>query len=321
MSSFLLPSIIFLISLFVLIYSSNLFLNQTEKIGAALGIPSFLIGVLIVGVGTSLPELASALAAIMKDTTEIVVANAVGSNITNILFVMAIVAIIGKKLVIDKNLLDSELPFFITSTVLFVGVAFDGKINSLEGVMLFLMYAIYLIYLSTTNRDIDTMVIEKGKKIEKVKAKAKKIDRDLIIAFFAGLAGVLVGAHFLIQSTISIAEIAGVAPAIISLSAISFGTSLPELSISLNALKSGKTNIAIGSIFGSSALNILLAVGVPALITPLYVEPKTVSIAIPILAAATFIFFVIGMAKKMYRWEGLMFLVVYAFFIAKIFGL
>ncbi len=321
MSSFLLPSIIFLISLFILIYSSNLFLNRTEKIGAALGIPSFLIGVLIVGVGTSLPELASALAAIMKDTTEIVVANAIGSNITNILFVMAIVAIIGKKLVIDKNLLDSELPFFITSTVLFIGVAFDGKINSLEGVMLFLMYAIYLIYLSTTDRDIDTMVIEKGKKIEKVKAKAKKIDRDLIIAFFAGLVGVLVGAHFLIQSTISIAEIAGVAPAIISLSAISFGTSLPELSVSLNALKSGKTNIAIGSIFGSSALNILLAVGVPALITPLYVEPKTISIAIPILAAATFIFFVIGMAKKMYRWEGLMFLVVYAFFIAKIFGL
>lgn len=321
MTPFLWPGITFLISIFVLIYSSNLFLSKAEKVGAALGIPSFLIGVLVVGVGTSLPELVSALSAILKDTTEIVVANAAGSNITNILFVVGIVAIFGKKLVINKNLLDSELPFFITSTVLFIGVAFDGIVTVLEAGMLFSMYAIYLIYLSTTDRDADTMVIEKGKKIEIQKSKEPEINKEIIITLLVALGGVLFSAHFLIASTINIAEILGVTPAIISLSAIAFGTSLPELSVSLSALKAGKTEVAIGNIFGSSALNILLAVGLPALITPLYVEAKTISFAIPTLAAVTFIFFVIGMAKKIYRWEGLMFLVVYAFFIAKIFGL
>lgn len=313
-------SLIFILSLFALIKGSSIFLDQAEEVGSRLGLPAFLIGVIIIGVGTSLPELASALSAIINNATDIVIANAVGSNITNILLVTGIVAIIGKRLTITKDLLDSELPFFVTSTVLFIGVVLDGQIEAIEAALLFAMYVIYLIYLFTTEKDIDTLVIEESKKISKEKPGRKDMNRYLLITLFLGLAGLLGGAHFLIYSTIKLGALFGIAPTLISISAISFGTSLPEISVSLKAIKKKKVDLAIGNIFGSSALNILLAVGVPGLITKLSINGPTYSVGLPVLAAASFIFLIIGMARKIYFWEGLMFLLIYIFFIVKLFG-
>lgn len=313
-------SIIFIISLFILIRGSNLFLEKAERFGLILGLPSFLIGVLVVGIGTSLPELASALSAVANQATEIVVSNATGSNITNILFVIGIVAIVGKRLNITKNLLDSELPFFVTSTVLFLGVVLDGQVEVVEAGLLFAMYVVYLIYLFTTDKDVDTLVIAQSKKVSKERPGKKKLDWNLLIPMLAGLAGVLAGAHFLITAAVELGELLEISPTIISLTAIAFGTSLPELTISLRALKKKKVDLAIGNIFGSSALNILLAVSLPGLITPLYISEETLKVGLPVLVAASFIFFVIGMARKIYRWEGLMFIIFYIFFIIKLLG-
>lgn len=311
---------IFLISLVVLITGSAVFLRQAEKLGVALGMPAFIIGVFIVGVGTSLPELASGIAAVLNGATEIVTANAIGSNIANTMLVVGILGVIGGRLVITKDLLDAELPFFVTSTVIFLGIVANGSVSTIEAMLLFSLYVIYIAYLFTHDQDIDTVVSEKREEIEHAERKHYKDGIYATGLGILGLVGVLGGAHALITSATAIAELLSVAPGLVSISAIALGTSLPELSVSLRALQQNKVDLAIGNIFGSNAFNILLAVGIPGLLTPLALDVQTFTVGVPILAASAFIFFVLGMARKIYRWEGLMFLVFYLFFMIKLLG-
>lgn len=309
-------SIVFIVSLGVLIKGSGLFIKSAEKIGVYLGMKPFVIGVLIVGVGTSLPELVSAFASVIAGATEIVTANAIGSNITNILLVVGILAIVGRKLVITKDLLASEIPLFVVSTALFLGVAYDGEITFIESVLLFSSYIIYLLYSLFGEEDISTVGEEKGKELR------KRIWPELrvFIIFFVGLAGLLVGAKYLIDSVIHLSVLLNINSGLIAITAVALGTSLPELFVSLRALLQKKTELAIGNIFGSNAFNILMAVGIPGLFSTLYLDERTLTIGLPILAIVSAIFIINGISKRIYKWEGMMFLIFYIFFILKLFG-
>jgi len=137
---------IFVLSLLVLVKGADWLLDSAEKIGVHFSLSPFVIGVLITGIGTSLPELAAGIAAVFQGAPEIVVANAVGSNMANILLVIGISAIVGGRLVITKNLIDLELPLLAISTVLFLGVVYDGIVTQLESLFLVVTYTIYLVY-------------------------------------------------------------------------------------------------------------------------------------------------------------------------------
>ena len=138
--------IIFVVSLAVLIKGADWLLESAEKIGFKLGLSSFVVGVLIVGLGTSLPELVSSIAAVLKDAPEIVVSNAVGSNIANILLVIGLSALATRKLTVSKNLIDSELPMLSISTVIFLIVVSDGVVTFGEAFVLIAAYLVYLFY-------------------------------------------------------------------------------------------------------------------------------------------------------------------------------
>jgi len=127
------------------------------------------------------------------------------------------------------------------------------------------------------------------------------------------------GAKYLIDSVVHIANLFNVQSALISITAVAVGTSLPELIVSTKAAMAGKSDLAIGNIFGSNSFNILMVVGIPALFTRLEVDPVTLRTGIPIMAAATFLFLVSGISKRIYLWEGAMFIMFYVFFIGKLF--
>ncbi len=322
--------IIFVVSLIFLIKGSEWFLNGAERIGLKFGLSPFVIGVLLVGIGTSLPELISSLAAVAKGVNEIVVANAVGSNITNILLVASIAMILGRKIIFTKNLIDLELPLFAVSTVLFLVVVYDGKVVLLESLLLLTAYIVYLLY-SLFNKDEDAgaTVAEKSKQIEE---KIKEENRGLsyfvtwifslkdYIYFVIGIVLVVIGAKYLIDSVIGISIILNIAPGLVSLTAVAFGTSLPELFVSGRAVLSGKSELAIGNILGSNAFNALMVVSIPGIFGTLYIDQKTLSIGIPIMAVVSLLFVIYGISKKLYHWEGIMFLILYALFIFKLFG-
>ncbi len=298
-------------SLFVLVRGADTFVLGAKRIGVRLGMSRFAIGVLIVGFGTSLPELASSIAAALSDNTEIVVANVVGSNITNILLVVGILAALGGRVVIKRDLIKTELPIFFIATAHFLAVIWDGVVDRLEAMLLLGTFAAYMWYL----------FFEAGDN-EKEPLKTKDKDQGglftSLIFLVVGVAAVLVGAKFTVDMVVNIATALSVPLGLVSIAAIAIGTSLPELSVSLQAVRKGETDLAIGNIFGSNAFNILMVIGIPALIAPLYADEVVMGLGIGILFAASAIFFVNGLARQIMRWEGVMMLFFFVFFILKL---
>jgi len=299
-------------SLYVLVRGADLFVDGAKKIGSKLGMSSFAIGVLIVGLGTSLPELASSLAAVMAGTTEIVIANAVGSNITNILLIVGVLAMLGGPVMINKNLLKTELPIFFIATVHFVASVYDGVVDRIEALLLFGTFCAYLWYLFSSNND--------AKKEMAVKEKHDKITIKSVVFVVLGIGAVLLGAHFTVAMAVNIATGLSVPIGLVSIGAIAIGTSLPELFVSLQALKNNETDLAIGNIFGSNAFNILMVVGIPGIIIPLEAGEVVMDLGIWVLVAASLILFVNGLARQVQRWEGVAMLLFFSFFLIKLIG-
>lgn len=306
---------IFIISLATLVKGSDWFLDGAEKIGLRLGLSSFVVGVLIVGLGTSLPELISSFAAVLQGVPEVVVANAVGSNIANIMLVIGLATIVSKRLTVSKNLIDSELPMLAISTVIFLTVVYDRTVSFGESIFLIAAYFIYLFY---------TIYSGEGDESKKL-FNFTKPDKVFLLdglKLLVGVGGLLVGAKYLIDAVIQISTMTNIAPGIISITAVAFGTSLPEIIVSTRAAFAGKTEVAVGNIFGSNAFNALMVVGIPGVwsyATPLTIDDKTFLFGIPAMALATFLFIISGISKNIYRWEGMMFLILYALFTLKLF--
>lgn len=287
-----------------------MFLKGAQHIGVSFGMSGFAVGVMIVAFGTSLPELASSIAAALDGTTEIVIANVVGSNITNILLVVGLLAVIGGRIAITTELIKTELPIFFIATAHFVVILYDGAVDRIEALLLLGTFSAYLWYLLGEGR------IEK---LIKTKRKNKRhLDVKLVLSMAFGIIGVLVGAHYTVEMTVHIATALLVPIGLVSIAAISLGTSLPELFVSLHALRKGEVELAIGNIFGSNAFNILVVIGIPALISPLVAEPVIMQVGLPILVAASAIFFITGLSRQVMRWEGIMMLLFFAFFVIKL---
>ncbi|MDQ5919771.1 MAG: cation:H+ antiporter, partial [Patescibacteria group bacterium] len=138
--------LVFCVSLAVLVKGADWLIASAERIGLALGLSPFIIGITIVGVGTSFPELVSSLAAVWQGVPEVVAANAIGSNIANILLIVGISALVGKRLVVTKDLIDLDLPLLAISMVLVLGSVWDGVVTLGESLLLLLAYSIYLVY-------------------------------------------------------------------------------------------------------------------------------------------------------------------------------
>ncbi|MAZ40814.1 hypothetical protein CL654_01715 [bacterium] len=317
-------SVVFIVALYVLVKGSDYFIHQAEIIGVSFKLSPFVIGILIIGIGTSLPELTTAIVAVIKGTTEIVTANAVGSNIANTLFILGLAAIITRNLTVQKNLIYLDLPLLTAVTLLFLGVAVDGNIildNSIpsivtrpEAIFLILTYFVYLGY-SLFYKDDYTKKID-----DLLNGREDHSDwRNWLLMLF-GLAGVIIGAKYVVDATLELSVIFGIGVSVISLFAIALGTSLPELFVSVRAIRIGKPEIAIGNIFGSNMFNLLLLIGIPGLFTNLVIDPVTLTIGLPFLAVATVLFVVSGISNKVHFWDGAMFVLMYALFVAKLLG-
>ncbi|MAH32827.1 conjugal transfer protein TraR [archaeon] len=308
---------VFIASLIVLIKASDYFTDSAEKIGIFFGLPAFIAGVTIVAVGTSLPELISSIFAVLRNSSEIVVGNVIGSNITNIFLILGIIAILSKKLKIAYELIHVDLPLLVGSAFLLAITIWDGIFSLGEA---FLCIAGFLIYLNYTlnsekrHKDKEIKKEMKGLKIEKLGFKVWAI--LVISAFF-----IFLGAKYTIESVIELSEILNVGKEIIALTAVALGTSLPELTVSVAAIRKGKPEIAVGNVLGSNIFNSFLVMGIPALFGTLIIPNNILIFALPIMIIATLLFFFITQEKEITRWEGWLLVLFYVFFVGKIVGL
>lgn len=310
--------VVFVFSLIVLVKGADFVINASENIGRALRLSPFVIGVLIVGIGTSLPELVSSIAGVIKGASEIVVSNAVGSNIANILLIVGISAVIAKRLDIKKNLIDVELPLLALGTVLFSIVALDAKITFGESIFLVCTYLIYLAYTLLNKEDEE----DSEKQLEKNRDVSAKLNLKDFGVLVVGILGLVFGANYLIDSVVNLSQILNIAVSVISVTAIAVGTSLPELVVSVKAAMQKKAEIAVGNIFGSNAFNILMVVGLPGfLANSLVIDENSFSLGFPFMVIVTFLFIISGISKRIHVWEGFMFLNIYILFVAKLFNI
>lgn len=304
-------SVYLALAMFALVRGADTFVVGAKQMGASLGMSRFAIGVLIVGFGTSLPELASSIAAALDGSTEIVIANAVGSNITNILLVVGVLVAFGGRVIIQRDLIKTELPVFFIATAHFLLAVWDGHIDRLEAMLLIGTFLAYVWYLFSEAREEDSIEMQHAGRRAQLESKS--------IAFIVlGLVAVMIGAHFTVTMVVNIATLMALPLGLVSIAAIAIGTSLPELFVSIQALKSGEAELAIGNIFGSNAFNMLVVVGIPGLITPLLADKVVMELGLQILIAATAILFVNGLARQIMRWEGMMMLLFFAFFMIKL---
>ena len=335
--------VVFIVSLIILIKSADFFTESSEKIGLSMKISPFIVGVAIVSIGTSLPELATSMIAVFKGQTEIVTANAVGSNIANILLVIGIASVVSRKMSIKRSLINLDLPLLATATTILFFVLMDKKVSSIEGFVLLLTYLIYFFYIVSSSKE-RSILNHKDHKLRKEDRKNKegftfpptkasrnrflkklwtykpKVELGVFITLIGSAFFIYIGAKYTVESLINIADNLGIETAVIAMSAVAIGTSLPELVVSVRAAIKKKYEIALGNVFGSNIFNALVVVGVPAIIVDLDIDDTTFYIGIPFLIAATILYIFSGISRKIYNWEGLMYLVLYILFLIKIFG-
>jgi len=308
----LMLGLVFVFSLFILIKGADVFVEEAKTIGVKIGMSPFVIGVLIVGMGTSLPELASSLAAVYNNETTMVTANVVGSNITNILLIVGLLALISPKIVIRRDLMKSELPIFVIATTHFLFIIHDGIVTRVESFLLLGTFTAYLWYI----------IKEPPSDLEVIEEVSKEDNSNLfksIALLVVGLVAIVLGAHFTVYSAIEMASLIGVPISIVTILGIAIGTSLPELAASFKAIKIGDADLAIGNIFGSNVMNMLFVVGLPAFFTNLLVDNVVMEMGMYILLATSVIFFVHGLSRRLMRWEGAMLLLFFAFFVIQLF--
>ncbi len=316
MLSIIIWVIVFIVSVYVLIRASDYFTGSAEKIGLSFGIPAFIVGVTIVAFGTSLPEIISSFFAVFSDSSEIVIGNVVGSNITNIFLVVGIAALFGKKLRVTYELIHIDLPILMGSALFLAVTVWDGAFTLLEAILCIAGIVVYLLHAISTKKKRRKRGHRANEESDKERLTGKTVFILFISAFF-----IYLGGRYTIESVINLSEILNIGKEIIAASAIALGTSLPELVVSITATRKGETELAIGNVLGSNIFNALAVMGIPALIAPLTIPVSIITFGLPMMLIASLLFFFMAMDKEITNWEGWLLLIFYVFFIGKLFNL
>ncbi len=310
----------FAASLGWLIKSADWFTDAAEDIGEAIHISPFVIGVTIVSVGTSLPELSTSIIALWQGDTTIAIANAIGSNIANILLVGGISAIVAGTLKVTRNLIDIDLPLLLGITILMGIMLMDGEFVWQEGVMAITFFIIYSIYTIKSSEKQDKVPFINRFHLERKMTKFKAPWPAIGLAGL-GAVGVYFGADWTIKSIFAVSELLNINSSAIAMSALAIGTSLPELVVSATAAMRGRHEVALGNIFGSNIFNLLMVIGVPSLFSTLYVDQNSLLIGLPILMGVTILYVFSGISQKIHKWEGFVYLFIYIIFMVKLFNI
>ena len=266
----LLNIVIFIVGLVILSWSADRFVYGASALAKNIGISPMMIGLTIVAMGSSAPEIVVSAIASANGNMNTAVGNALGSNITNIALVLGITALV-KPLLVSSTTLKRELPALLIISLIAIGFMFDGELKSYEGIILlglFIFVLAMMAWLSLQVDKEDPLVAETADEIPKGVS-----NTSALIWIGVGLVILPLSAHFLVNSAVEIARYMGISDLVIGLTIIAFGTSLPELAASVAGVLKGEDDLALGNIIGSNIFNLLAVLGMPGLIAPGILDP------------------------------------------------
>ena len=268
-----------LIGLAILVWSADVFIDGAVALANKLNVPSFLIGVIILGLGTSAPEMIVSMLAALEGSPEIALGNAYGSNIVNIALVLGATVLISP-IIIRKSIINRDMPLLLLVTAVAAWQLSDGILSNTDGIVLIVLLVVVLgiqIILSLREGNHE----HEGDTVEET-AKAEHSMAQGLGRLFLGLLVLILSSRAIVWGAIELATLWGLSELIIGLTIVAIGTSLPELVASLSAARKGEHDMALGNIIGSNVFNTLGVVGVAALIAP--ITPSSIILSRDILA-------------------------------------
>lgn len=299
--------------------SARAFTTVAERVGLAIGLSPFAVGIFIVAVGTSLPELAASLVASSQGTSEVVSGNVLGANTANLLLILGCVALASRQgIQLGERYIAIDLNFMVGSAALLTLVMYDGRVSRLEGALLLVAYAAYMGHLLTDGRTPSAdATFDKALDADR---RARLRGRDLaVLALLAG--AIYLGASLTLDALMALATRLGVSAALASVTILSLGTTLPEMAVSVTAAARGRAEMAVGNILGSCIFNALAVVGAASMVGGIQVPRELMALPVPAFIGSAILFYLLTQDRRVSRWEGLLFVLGYVLLLAELAGL
>lgn len=286
--------LLLVIGIIVVIKGADWLTSGAVGMAERIGVPQIIIGLTIVAMGTSMPEFFVSLMSAINGTPDLAVGNIVGSNIFNALLIVGCAAMVAP-ITIQHTTVKKDIPVAVFASLLLMGMTLDGHISRIDAAILF---GVFIAYIGITLR---------GAKTEDDTADEEKKPMPILKAVMlvvVGLAGLVIGSDVFVDNATSIAHTMGISDAVIGLTIVAGGTSLPELATSVVAAKKGNSGIAIGNVLGSNVFNILMILGITGLITPMTISGITV-IDLAMMVISMILLWLFSFTKyRIERWEG-----------------
>lgn len=299
------------LGLVLLVFGADLMVKGAARLATNFGVPALIVGLTVVAFGTSAPELAVSVKAAFDGQTELAMANAVGSNIFNILFILGLSALISP-LLISRQLIRQDVPIMIAVSAIVGVMAFNGNITRLEAILLSSGLVSYTVFLFLQGRKQGAEITDPA--VPSTPELNVPVWKNLMLVG-GGLILLVLGARWLVESAVSIATFFGVNEAVIGLTIVAAGTSLPEVVTSVVATLRGQRDIAVGNVVGSNIFNMLCVLGLSGLVspTPLLAGKQLAYVDIPVMVAVSLLCLPLFFSgAKLDRKEGALFLIIYA---------
>lgn len=317
----LLAIVAVIVGLAVLVWSADKFVDGAVGVAEFCGMSTLLIGMVVVGFGTSAPELTVSAISAAQGNPELALGNAYGSNIANIALILGATALISP-ILMQRSVLRGDLPILLAVSVLSIILVWDGSVARWNGILLLAVFAAAMAY--SIHRELKKAKLEKSESLSgnADSAEPKKVSLGKSIFWLVlGLVLLVVSSRALVWGAVEIARTLGVSDLLIGLTIVAVGTSLPELASSIAAARKGENDIALGNIIGSNLFNTLAVVGLAATISPMDEIEKAVTYRdMPLMIALTVALIVLGYRRKgdgrLNRIAGAILLAVYVGYLA-----
>ncbi len=304
--------LLLIIGMILMIKGADFFVEGASNVAKALKIPSLIIGLTLVSIGTSAPELSVSVTSALQMKDDMSFGNVLGSNIFNVFVVIGASALM-MPLVVSKDVAKKDIPILLGIygiLTLFAFVISPFTIELFEGILIFLLFFVYTVYLIFRARKEPTNEDEKEEK--------KKPWWLNVILIIVGLAGIIFGGDFVVDSASFLALKLGMSELLVSLTIVAVGTSLPELVTSVVAAKKGENDIAVGNAIGSCLFNIVLILGISSMIYPVGLELYQLVDVIVMIASVVMVFVFSFKDYKVNKWQGIVLIVSYVIYLVYI---
>lgn len=306
----LLSILYILIGVVVVLWGADRLTEGAVGVAERLRIPQLVIGLTIVAIGTSMPEFCVSLVSALKGTADLAVGNVVGSNIFNSLLIVGVTAMVAPMTIL-KSTVRLDIPFALLASVMLAAFCYDGELTRLDAGILFGLFLVFMF--------ITLQHAKRGEKKEESEENEDVKEREqampvwkMVALILVGLACLVLGSNVFVDGATKVAAALGVSDAVIGLTVVAMGTSMPELATSVVAARKGNSGIAIGNVLGSNVFNILLVIGLTGVINPMHIQGITwIDLSMLILSMVLLLLF--SYTKyTIARWEGAVLTILFA---------